>query len=90
MCLNLNEESTYKSLSTYSPAFLGDSLRFTVVICTYFLLWMSVVGIVIFFQNTMICASDNFCMGLPPYYKEWFKLRHPNIKITYGKVKLIM
>ena len=33
---------------------------------------------------------DKIHMVLPPHYKECFKLRHPNIKLTDGKVNLII
>ena len=69
MCFNGSEDSKYKSLSTFSPACSGDSVRFTVSTCAYFLLWMSVVDIVHFFQSSMRDESDKLCMDLPPYHK---------------------
>ena len=85
MMIQKINHSLHALLSTW-----GGSLRFTVAICAFFSLWMSVIDIVNCFQNTIRDINDEVFMSLPPSCKKWFKLCHPNIKLPENKEKLIM
>ena len=65
-------------------------MRFTVAVSAFYSLWLSVADIVNCFQNTMRNLDDKIYMKLPPYYLEWFELRHPNIPLPQTKEKLIL
>lgn len=90
MCVNGKEDAKIKALIKYAPTCLGDSLRFTVAVCAFFSLWVSVLDIVNCFQNTMRDLDDEIFMYLPPHYRQWFKLRYPNISLPETAEKLII
>lgn len=90
MCVNGKEDALIKAIISYSPTCLGESLRFAAAISACFNLWVSAMDIVNCFQNTIRSLDDKTHMTLPPYYKEWFRLRHPHIKLPKVLGKLVI
>ena len=41
------------------------------------------------FQNTMRGPNDPVHMSLPPYYRQYFENRHPNIKLLDSKYLVV-
>lgn len=85
MYQNGSVDAEDKFINKFSPTVLGDSLWFTVGVSAYYNLILLMIDVVNCFQNTMRGPTDPVYMSLPPYCRQWFENRHPNIKLPDSK-----
>ena len=90
LCQNVKENQINKVNNSHYTTCLADRMRFNLAILAYFYMWISVVGIVNFFQNTIRDTKEKDYMHLPPYYLEWFNFTYPNVKVTLDKGRLVV
>ena len=76
---------------SHSPVCLADSLRITVVLVAAFWSSLSSLDVVNSHQNTILTEEQISHIYPPPFYVEWFRSRHPAIKLPGSwLVKLVV
>ena len=64
-----------------APTLAASTVRAIVAIAARFNLTLATADVTDAHQNTIKPTSQRFYATLPPYYMDWHRLRHPNVKI---------
>ena len=88
-CQNGNADASNKLIRKFSPTILADSLRFTVGVSACLNLIASLVDIVNCFQNAMRSPTDPVCIHIPPWHREYFYNRNPNMKLSNDELLVV-
>eukprot|EP00978_Attheya_sp_CCMP212_P013210 scaffold33172_cov29-Attheya_sp.AAC.2 len=70
-------------VESYAPVTTtACSIRIIVALAAGHTMTLAIADVKNAFQNTMIPVGERAHVTMPPYYLQWFRRKHPNIKIT--------